>query len=268
MSDTVEVGGGRVTVTFTTQWVVRSVFGGIVAAAAVRAARRVLGINLPLADGLFSFLAPTPPGPASIRVTPWRAGSRFAGADLVVESGGLATLRAAVSFAASAHAESNDVGDGSARGWNTPSQGSIAFDGAAEWSATAGWDDEAAAVSTPGSFTSWVRALPPSAHWAADEWACIAADMIGPALVPAVARPFAVATATMALSIHGEAPITGWWRQTLNARLDSAGASSSLELRTESGSLIARSRQLAVVLPAQPSEWPRSASAFAGSSIG
>ncbi|WP_353808791.1 acyl-CoA thioesterase domain-containing protein [Agromyces sp. SYSU T00194] len=277
---------GEVAVEFDPAWSVRAMFGGAVAAVAVRAARLTLREPLALSDALFAFVAPTPPGEAIVRVSPHRNGRRFAGADVEVVSDGATTMRGMLAFAAGG--ERMPPADAAAQP-ALPGPVSVAFDGAAEWSALAGWLDAAtapagadisrltyatgphagtrSAPATPAGFTSAVRAIGAFASLPVDEWACIAADLVGPALVPLRRGPFAVATATLSLTMHANAPVGAWWWQHVSARCADGVARSELELRTASGALLARSQQSAVVLPAEPAELPRSITAFGSSGI-
>lgn len=114
-----------------------------------------------------------------------------------------------------------------------------------------------------GGFLSWVRAT--RADRPSDEWACIAADLLGPAVADAVGGPFAVATATLAVAVFGSAPPTAWIRQHVSGSLSGGVASGAIELRAVDGALIARGSQRAAVLPATQDELPRSVTAFADS---
>lgn len=247
------IDGPTVRVEFDPRWAVRSMFGGAVAAVAVRAARAALGIELPLAEGLFSFLAPTPPGPAVITVQATRLGRRFASADVAVVSSGELVMRANVVF--SAGAMPSESADGAA----APCAGVATFGGDVEW-----YPDVPAA---DGTFTSWVRAARGASVLAPDEWLCIAADIIGPAIVPATHGAFAVSTALLSVIPMGVTRPTEWISQSAAGVLSEGVASGTVALRDPSGRLLARATQRAVLFPMESSADPRLVTAFANSDI-
>ena len=244
----------RIAVDFDPRWAVRSMFGGAVAAVAVRAARQALGIALPMADAMFAFLAPTPAGGATIQVEPIRTGRRFASAEITVRCGELVTVRGSVAFAAGAP----DIP--SAPAVRPAGQAAATFGDAVEW--------QPEPLPEADSFSAWVRST--AADIAPDEWACIATDILAPAVVgsarAAVGGPFTVATATLTVSCLAPAAPTGWLRQSIRGSVQERTASGLVDLTEPSGRLIARASQHAALVPAA-SEDPRLITAFANSVI-
>lgn len=245
-----------VRVAFDPRWSVESVFGGAVAAMTVRAARAALGVDLSLSDGMFSFLAPLPPGPAAIEVRPTRAGRRFAGAEVRVLAHDMVAMRGTVAFAAGMMPIAT-ADAAAAPTCGAPTCGAPTFGGEAVWSPVDFAD---------GAFTSWVRATGVAADLAPDEWACIAADILGPAVAPSTAGRFAVATAFLSVTPFGSAPPDDWARQSVTGRQVDGVVAGALELRDASGELLARATQRAVVTPTT-SDDPRLVTAFANSAI-
>ncbi|MET0672822.1 MAG: acyl-CoA thioesterase domain-containing protein [Mycetocola sp.] len=244
-------GGSVVRVAFDPRWCVRSVFGGAVAAMAVRAGRAALDVDLSLSEGMFSFVAPLPAGPAAIEVRPTRAGRRFAGAEVNVVADGVITMRGTLAFAAGVMPTTR------ADAAPAPTSGAPTFDGEIEW---------CPAESRSGEFTSWVRATGAAADLPPDEWACIAVDLLGPAVVPEIEGRFAVATAFLSVTPFAAAPPGSWARQSVTGRHVDGVVAGTLDLRDAAGGLLARATQRSVVTPTA-SDDPRLVTAFANSSI-
>lgn len=241
-------------VVFDPRWAVRSMFGGALAAVAVRAARAVLGVELPLSDAMFAFLAPVPAGPAELEVRRTRAGRRFAAADVILRVEGREALRASISFSTGV------MPPVPREPVRSPSAGCATFDGDVEW-----WPGEDAG---PGLFTSWVRATRPM--FAADEWLCVAADILAPAVSgqarASLGGAFAVATAALTLTVVEAAAPTAWLEQSVSASLEGDVVSGLIDLRDASGRTTARASQRAALVPSG-SEEPRLVTAFANSAI-
>ncbi|GAA1695860.1 hypothetical protein GCM10009808_11370 [Microbacterium sediminicola] len=231
-------------------------FGGAVAATIVRAARLTLGIELPLSDAHFTFLAPTPAGSATVRVTPLRRGRRFADAVATVESRGVTTAQASLSFSPTPPSLASR--DAPRAAVEFP-RSHVSFDGAIEW--------QPARPTRAGVILSRIRARGGASTLQPDEWACIAADLIGPGALTPDRGPFAVATATLAISLIETAAPAEWWHQHLTTRASDDLADGILDLTSADGRLLARAHQRAALLPAEAHEMPQSATAFANSSL-
>lgn len=253
----VVVRGNRGHVEFSPDWAVRSMFGGALAAATVRATRAVLDRELYLADALFAFLAPTPPGHALIEVTPHRAGRRRASVSVSIESGGVKTVHGMLTLTASPPRRS--IG-GLAPVPGPEEATHHAFGGGTAWLPVS--------PVTPGRFDAWVRATGAAASLPDDEWTCIAVDLIGPAVLAERPEPFAIATASLSITVLGSALASSWQRQTVTAYSRDDVAIGELELRDSAGQLTARAHQQAALLPTAESDLPRSVTAFADSSHG
>lgn len=253
----------RVPVDFDPRWAVRSMFGGAVAATVVSAARAALGTALPLSEVLMSYLAPTPSGLAVVVVRCVRSGGRFAHADVAVWAGGAMTAAGVVTFAIGIRSvepdgELDPVGA-------PPSIGVPTFAGALEWAPISGGD---------GTYRSWVRAAAGSlgaVARGADGWLCVASDIVAPAVATAaraaVAGPFAVATATLSISIRAGVGVPGEWvRQDVSAGIDGRSIAAETVLRDAAGAVLARASQRAVVSPTEERD-PRLVTGFANSDI-
>lgn len=230
-------------------------FGGALAAATVRAARAALGRELELADALFAFLAPTPPGAAVIEVTPHRAGRRRASVSVSIRSGGVTTVQGMLALTTPASYEGRRPASGPPQGTATHQ----AFSGTTEWLPVS---------AHAGQFEAWIRATGEAASLPADEWTCIAADLIGPALIADQADPFTIATTSLSITMLAPADPSQWQRQSVTASRHDDVATGELSLLDGTGRVIARAHQQAVLLAADESDLPRGITAFADSSLG
>lgn len=243
----------EVRVAFDPRWAVRSMFGGAVAAVAVRAARVALGSKLPLSEGMFSFVSPTHPGDATIHVRATRAGRRFAGAAVTVESRGEVTMHGTLAFSSGVMPTSTSAAS------PPPASGSESFGGDVEWHPLPRLG--------PESFSSWLRATRSTVDLAWDEWACIATDILGPAVSAVAPAPFEVATAFLCVAPLHPTPAGAWLRQDVAGTLDGSVAAGSIDLHDADGLLVARGSQRAVVMPTGREGGPRLVTGFADSAI-
>ncbi|MDI2099140.1 acyl-CoA thioesterase domain-containing protein [Ruicaihuangia caeni] len=265
---------------FSADWTIGHVFGGAVVAAALRELqRRTVGDDWLPASIQANFLRPLSEGPAVLDHALVHRGRRSATSystvlqprpcvTMLVSWSPKASFKIAESTGASAFAPQQEpslasTGDLSAvvdwrseRDWSAdimPRSGGSPVNNTAE------------AAGPEGPLRSWIR--PRTDEWVADDgtldaaWFAIAADLIGPAVVPAASRPFRVATISLQLSLRGIAP-NGWLEQRLTARVHGDRAVAILELRTPNGDAVATATQSAVLLPASADEAPVAITAF------
>jgi acyl-CoA thioesterase len=255
-------------VEFDDAWAIDAMFGGAVATGCVAAARQVCGEpDLAAVSVSMRYLAPTPPGPATLVIDVLRAGRRFTTVSCEVVVAGRVTATALITLAPA----SSLATVGSADGANPPGLPAAADMGGSlsavaqrvDWRTGINWRG---GERRKGDFVSWVRLRDETADPLDPTRFLVAADLIGPALAASgLELPFRVATVTLdVITIARTAAV--WLEQrirVLTTGTDAgAGAVADLRLTTPDGQVVATALQRAAILPALDTELPFSVTGF------
>lgn len=244
-----------------TSWGIPALFGGYLAAQLLRASGSTRPHGWVPTELHAVFHRPTAPGSATALMRTLHRGRRTAStlAQCVTDGRVTATLTAGWMSRAAlvTHPTSPPAG------LPVPSEPATGEDlsGHIDWRAEESWP-------TDGSLEAWIR--PRSTEWALDEdagvldpaWYAVAGDLLAPALMPRMPEEaLRVSTVSLQVSVHALVE-SGWIRQSLRAERQGERATSSLELRSPAGDLLARVQQSAVLSSAPRHELPVCATAL------